>query len=80
MKQIARMIGAELEAKGFEYWRMADNLLVFTREIEGKVVQVEVQKLSATPEFVQVGIAVDDGGFLNALMPPGISIVVRKHT
>ena len=81
LKQVARTIGAELETKGFDYWFALDmhENLHFTRDIEGQTVNVDVVKLSCNAEYVQLGVAVDDGGFLNARIPPGISAVVMKH-
>jgi len=76
LKKYAREIASELEQKPYDYWRGANLPLTFERMFEGQLINVEVTLLSSNPEYMQLGIAVDDGGWLSPYFPIGISIVI----
>lgn len=82
LKQVALVVGKELGRSGYDYWHDMPMVepLVFTRDVEGQVINIEVQKLESTSSYVHLGISVDDGGFLSSRFPPGVSIIVEKKT
>ncbi len=76
-KRCARQIARECEQRSYDHWVGADFPVVFERSFEGTQVQVEIELLESTPEYVHVLVSVDDGGIW-ACAPPSESTIIRK--
>ena len=78
LKRYARAIASELERKSYNDWLGVEFPLTFEKRFEGQVVNVEVSLLSSTAEYLQLGIAIDDGGWLSPYFSVGISVVILQ--
>jgi hypothetical protein len=63
------------QAKSYDELIALDDPLGY--ELEGGF-QVEVNVLERMPEYVHVGVAVDDGTFLRSCVPLTSSVIVRR--
>jgi hypothetical protein len=81
-EQLQAVLDGELrrwQAKSYDELIALDDPLGY--ELEGGF-QVEVNVLERLPEYVHVGVAVDDGTFVRACVPLSSSVIVRcspKH-
>lgn len=79
-KQYAAQLACELEAKPYEHWVAAAKGLPdsFTRDFNGEVLQIELDVLEIDPDYVHIGISIDDGG-LSAFVPVTTSALIRRN-
>ncbi|HET8548727.1 MAG TPA: hypothetical protein VFL57_12010 [Bryobacteraceae bacterium] len=63
------------QAKGYEALVALDDPVSY--ELDAGF-QVEVNVLERMPEYVHVGVAVDDGTFIRACAPVASSVIVRR--
>jgi hypothetical protein len=63
------------EARSWEELSALDDLVCY--ELPGGL-QVELNVLERTPEYVHVGIAIDDGTLLRSIVPRSTSILVKR--
>lgn len=79
LKRYVREIASELERKPYDYWVGTKLPLTFGKMFKGQLINVEVSLLSSNAEYMQLGIAIDDGGWLSPYFPVGISIVIPQQ-
>ncbi|MHC4462385.1 MAG: hypothetical protein ACYS6W_03445 [Planctomycetota bacterium] len=78
IKRCLRELVREYESKPYEYWEKVSLPLTFERAFEGRNVQVEIDILESTPEYLQIGISVD-AGWRSFFYPFGQSMIVEKE-
>lgn len=77
LRRCLQEIVAEYESKPYEYWEIVSFPLTFERIFEDKEIQVEIDILESTPEYLHISFSVF-GGWLSAYCPVGTDIIVRK--
>ena len=78
VKRCVATLIQEYKNKPLEFWEGADFPITFERSFESKVVQVEIDLLESTPEYLQVGIIVG-AGWRSWFYPFGKTIIVQKN-
>jgi hypothetical protein len=76
----ARQIAETNQCNTFAYWTAKTFPEVFQQTWNGQTVNVEFNLLENTSEYLHIGIAVDDGGWLSSHWPVTTSIIIRKST
>jgi hypothetical protein len=77
LKRCVREIVAEYESKPYDYWDTVTFPLTFERVFEGREIQVEIDILESTPEYLNIDFSVFAGG-LSAYFPVGTNIIINK--
>jgi len=70
----------EYEAKSYEYWKAQKFPIVFEERIEGlegKVIEVDIDILESTPEYLHLSVTVAAGG-ISAYVPYTTGFIVEK--
>lgn len=71
-------VAAEIEEKPYEHWVEQDYPITYECNFEGRNLQVEINDLEIEPDYVHLGISVDDGGW-SAFHPLSTSVIVRRE-
>jgi len=77
LRRFAQVLRQEAECKPVEYWLQQEYPSTYISSFEGNEVQVEISLLEKTDEFIQLGIALSDSGWICQFVPVGICAVVR---
>jgi len=78
LEELVSEIASELQGLTYEEWLERPSVDTFERVWRGEDVQVEVIRLETKRDYIQVGIAVDDGSSRFAWSPVGRSIVIPR--
>lgn len=78
LRSIVEDIADDLRGRSYEYWRKKEFPEVFQHVRNGEVVNVELNLLEDTAEYLHIGIAVDDGHWLSTTWPVTTSIIIRS--
>jgi len=62
----------------YAYWRKHSFPHVEERVEQGVPLNIELVLLEDTPEYLHIAVNVDDGRWLNTIMPVGSSFIVRR--
>lgn len=78
LRRCLKEIVTEYESKPHEYWEKVSFPVTFERIFEGKEIQVEIDTLESTPEYLHISFSVF-GGLLSAYCPVGTDIIVKRN-
>ena len=78
LKKLAFALTHQVKDKPFEYWAKQDYPIAWEQEHEGCVVQVEIERLELTADFIHLTIAVDDGTWPSAFVPPSVETIIKR--
>ena len=78
LKAFCRAKAAEFERMGYAYWRKQAFPVAAEVPAGGETLQLELVLLEDTDEYLHISVSADDGGWLNARVPPTSSFIVRK--
>ncbi len=79
LKKLASVIASELEQKPYDYWTTQEFPITYETKLEGKDVQVEIDRLELEDDYVHLSVSVDTGWGWSAFSPPGTSVIIRKE-
>ena len=78
LKAWCRAKAEEFERMGYAHWKKQSYPIATEVSVGGETLQVEVDLLEDTDEYLHVSVIADDGGWWNALFPSASSFIVRK--
>jgi hypothetical protein len=79
LKQLASVLANQVIEKPFEYWAGQDYPITWEQEHEGCVVQVEIERLELTDDFIHLTIGVDNGAWPSAFVPASADVIVTRE-
>ena len=79
LNSCVRNIADQIRDRPFAYWKTRTFPEVFQQTCNGRVINVELNLLEDTQQYLHIGIAVDDGRWLSTYWPVTTSIIVNKN-
>jgi hypothetical protein len=74
---VAQWVG-ELEKEPYGYWAAQVYPIARQTEYQGCPIQVEIDKLEQTDDYIHVLVSVDDGKLPSACFPASASLIIKK--
>jgi hypothetical protein len=78
LKAFCQAKADEFGRMGYAHWRKQAFPIAAEVSSGGETLQLELVLLEDTDEYLHVSVSADDGGWLNARVPPTSSFIVRK--
>ena len=78
LKAICADLIEQFSKRPYKEWKMKDYPIDFELEINNELIQVELNMLENNPDYVQIGVAVNDRG-LSSFFPVGRTFIVDAN-
>ena len=77
LKRVLEEIVEEYKKRPYEFWESADFPITFERKAQEKEIQIEIDILESTPDYLDIDFTASSGWY-SSYCPVGIGILVKK--
>ncbi|MGI6355461.1 MAG: hypothetical protein ACOX6W_10245 [Lentisphaeria bacterium] len=79
LKAICADLVEQFSKRPYKEWQVKDYPIDFELEVNNELIQVELNMLENNPDYIQIGVAVNDRG-LSASFPVGRTFIVDANS